>query len=215
MKKSGVVLGMALLAASVAQADNGFYVLGAAGLSRVDDFISRDDLEDSIGLPVDSFSRDRSDFAYKAQVGYQFTDYFAIEGGYVDLGKVSAKGSGQFFGLSYRDQLDWEAKGFNVAGLLTLPVNAGWSLFFKLGAIRADVDAKEKASVSFGSTSASSSWSYDDTSVKANFGLGVKWEFIEHVGVRAEIERFNKLGDADETGESSVDLFTLGAYYQF
>lgn len=218
MKKSGVLLGVALLAASAVHAE-GFYVLGAVGLTRLDEPLSRDDLEDYIGGPLTRYSEDTSDTAYKLQVGYQFTDYFAIEGGYVDLGSASVNGnlSGTVSGVpvSYTAKVDWEAKGFNLAGVLTLPVNAGWSLFFKLGAINAEVEAKAKEAVVIGSTASYTDTSADDTSIKGNFGFGVDWTFMQHVGVRAEVERFSKLGDSDKTGESDVDLFSLAAYYQF
>jgi hypothetical protein len=49
---------------------------------------------------------------------------------------------------------------------------------------------------------------------ETSFGFGATYQINKQWGVRAEWERFNNLGDSD-TGESDVDLLSVGAVFRF
>jgi OmpA-OmpF porin, OOP family len=201
-----------LLVMGTAAHAEGLYVLGSVGVARFDQDISQSEknayLEDNTGVPVLSSSQDRSDSAYKLQVGYQFNENFAIEGGYVDLGQLEYKAD---FGSSVFAKEEASAKGLNIAALLTLPVNAGFSLFVKAGIINAEV--KEKIAVI--APSFYEAESEKARNVKPNFGIGVAYNFYQGFSARLEAERFSKLGDDDKTGEFDVDFYSLGLSYKF
>jgi len=201
-----------LLAIGTAAHAEGVYVLASGGKSQFGLNLDRSDLDATmtdVGLTVDSSKLDKSDSAYKLQLGYQFNDNFSIEGGYVDLGaaEYNANFSGFVFG-HYQAKL--EAKGWNLDGLLTLPINSGVSLFFKGGIFRGDVKASEKVN--------SFSVSGSKTRITPNFGVGVAYNFYKGLSARAEIERFSNLRAEDEEGfevKANVDLYSLGISYQF
>lgn len=61
----------------------------------------------------------------------------------------------------------------------------------------------------------SASDSADDTSAKGYWGIGAAYRFNKQWSLRAEWERFNKLGDENKTGESDVDLLSVGVVFNF
>ena len=104
-----------------------------------------------------------------------------------------------------------KASGFNVAAVGILPVNESFSLFGKLGVI----DGKVEETVSATGPGGSANASEKTTKWKGNYGVGATYNINKQVGVRAEYERFSKLGDSNTTGTSDVDLFSLGAVFKF
>jgi len=226
MKKS--VVFCSLLAAAVsAHAESGFYVLGSVGQSRFDEGRVKREIERYVAPDAGetySASVDKSDTGYKLQLGYQFNDNFAIEGGYVDLGELGYKGrlAGEDDDYTYAGSLKGkrEVTGFNLDALLILPVNAGFSIFGKVGVVAAkvkttldysEVDTYQNGDIESGSMKL---YSENGTKVKAHFGVGVSYQFAQGLSVRVEAERFNKVGDSD-TIEGDVDLYSVGLAYRF
>lgn len=201
----------ACLLGSAAQAAEGFYVLGSVGAARFDPDADKSDrdayLADIVGFGPKHSSQDENDTGYKFQIGYQFNDNFALEGGYTDLGQLEYKA--QYTGVSGKEE--YSAKGWNIDALLTLPVHAGFSLFAKIGAI----DAKVKDKVSLHSKVQNYSANEDDTKIKPKFGVGVAYNFYDALSARVEAEHYAKLGDDDKTGESNVQLYSVGLSYKF
>ncbi|MEI7431483.1 MAG: outer membrane beta-barrel protein [Betaproteobacteria bacterium] len=195
MKKIALIALLAATAAAPALAGD-FYVAGSVGQSAFDVPKSRlDGLLTSAGYTGINTSIDKNDIAYKAQVGYQLNQYFAIEGGYIDFGK--AKYSGTVTGGTVK--ADIKASGFNIAAVGILPINESFSLFGKLGVI----DAKAEV----GSASA--------TKIKPTYGLGATYNVNKQLGIRVEYELFSKLGDANKTGEADVSVLSAGVAYKF
>jgi OOP family OmpA-OmpF porin len=200
---------IALLAASVTPALAGdIYVLGAIGRSSVYEDNSQIDRElVSAGATNVSSSIDRTDTGYKLQLGYQFNPNFAVEGGYVSLGKM--KYSATFTGGSAT--LEGKASGWNIAAVGILPINDAFSAFGKLGVIRAKLETNVSATGPGGSASGST----NATNWKPTWGFGGIYNINKAVGVRLEYERFQKLGDNDTTGQPNVDLLSAGVAYKF
>lgn len=206
-----VVFSSLLVLGSAAQAE-GVYVLGSFGQSRFSDDIGKSDknefVEETIGVLPTSSSLDQKDTGYKVQVGYQFNQHFAVEGGYTDLGE-------QIYKARYEDIASGKekttAEGWNLDAVLTLPVNSGVSLFAKVGAISAKLERKVSLTVFDDSGSASEK----ETKVAAKAGVGIAYNFYQAWSARAEFERYIKLGDDEKTGEVDVDLYSVGLSYQF
>lgn len=198
---------------TVAHAE-GFYVLGSAGesVTKIKD-ISKSDLDDafdivaqSIGMSA-STNLDRTDSAYKLQAGYQFATNFALEGGYVKLGKTEYKYTLTDGVNDLSGSFSYETKGWNLDGVLILPVNAGISVFGKAGLVRAQTKFKGDGLES-----------QDTTKIAPTFGAGIAWNFWQGLSARIEWERFVNLNKKDIENLNSrldVDLFTAGLSYQF
>jgi len=207
MKKLALVALFAATVAAPAFAGD-VYVVGSVGQSTMD--INKGELDSALtsaGATGVSSSLDKTDTAYKIQLGYQFNQYFAVEGGYVDLGKGTYSAS--FTGGSAH--ADAKASGVNIAAVGILPLGESFSLFGKLGFI----DAKVETSVSANGPGGSASGSVSSTKWKNNWGVGATYNVNKQLGVRVEYEQFNKLGDSNTTGEADVNLLSAGVVYKF
>lgn len=166
----------ALLAAGPAAAqlkspDSGFYIGG--GLGRTD--------SDQGG------AIDNKDNAWKAFGGYQFNRYFAVEGGYVDLGQVSLPGA------------TLDSKAWQGSAVGSLPLTEKFALTGKLGLAQTETRVS-----GFGS----------DDNTDPTYGLGLRYDFTRQFGLRGEWERF-RLGGGPVTGKSDTDLYSVNAVFRF
>lgn len=179
------------------------YLLGAVGQSRFDVAQSTiDKALRSAGARNVSSSTDDNDTAYKIQLGYQLNPYFAIEGGYVDLGKATYTAS--FNGGSAKASI--KASGINIAVLGMFPVSESLSLFGKVGLINAEAKTDLHAT---GLTV-----SVSNTTLRTGAGLGLNYQFEKSIAARIEYEEFYKLGDTDG-GTEKVGLWSVAILYRF
>ena len=128
---------------------------------------------------------DDSDTAWKLFAGYHFLQFFAVEGGYRDLGSPSENIAG--------NDLKLETTAFDLAGLVGVPIGPVY-LFGKLGAVWWDSDFTVNGTKT----------SDDDVSYEA--GLGVSVDFWK-VQLRGELEYI----DADK----GALMYTVGAAWRF
>lgn len=171
---------VALLSASAAQAAD-LYGTASLGLSKWH-------VDDEPGISID-----KTDTGVKLGLGAQLTPNFAVEGGYVSLGKAKLTGAGGGSGSV-------KGTGLFVDLVGSLPVGSDVSLFAKLGVFHG------KAKGSAGGVSES------DSGTDAKFGFGASYALSKTTQVRAEWERyrFNLSGD-----KGDVDLVSVGLNFAF
>ena len=207
IKIIAVTVATLLLGIPAAQAEN-FYVLGSIGQSKYQKYNSGDLAAAMVDLGATGVtaSTDDSDTGYKLQLGYRFNEYFAVEGGYVSLGK--ATGQSRFTQGSYNES--FKADGINVDAVGSFPLGAGFAIFGKLGAAYTTLKADGSA---IGAGVAGSA-SLKESKVNATFGAGLNYDITDAIAVRAEYERF-KVGDSGDTGDGNIDLMSLGVAFKF
>jgi OOP family OmpA-OmpF porin len=220
---SGLAVILCTVAAAPALADNGFYVGATVGQS-----LFHQDRSDADASIVDAFngngffvtsgssSVDKTDVAFGGLIGYRFLPGFAVEGGYIDLGKLSYKfngtvAAGGFGTLSATADLTAKAKGPTLAALGILPLSPAWEVYARAGLFFSKVTLAANVGVS--NLSGHDSESAD--SVDPLVGIGAAWHLGNRVTVRAEYTRFANVGDKDKTGETNIDLFNMGLTYSF
>lgn len=220
-----LLLGSAVfLHAGLAQADDGqgFYFSGGVGQSTVD--ISKgglDDelaflLEDDLGLEIldGSSSLDDSDTALGLTVGYKFSPYVAVEVAYLHLGEASYKASGTVSdGLGQFDinaRITAKSKGPALSALGLWPINDAFDLYARLGVYFADTDIK--ATVSDGVDSLSDGVSASSENLL--YGVGANWNINERWSLRLDYQMFKDVGDDDKTGETDIDMISLGVFFR-
>lgn len=175
---------------------SGLYVGGAVGQSKARDACD--------GVPI---SCDDSDTGWKIFIGYQFNDYFAVEGGYVDFGK--AKANGTITGVTVSASA--EANSWELVGVAGWPFTPQFSVYGKAGLHRWDLDVTATGSVPGFSVTASGS----DKGTDFTFGLGAKYSITQNIIVRAEWQRYKDVGSDNTGGKSDIDLLSLGLLYRF
>lgn len=151
------------------------------------------------------------DSSYKFYAGYQVTPYFAVEGGYVNLGKVDAAGTftAPFPGGTFTDHI--QASGWNADAVGTFPVRENVSLYGRLGWVRAKVTANVVANGAFGTMLLPS----EATSTGTHYGIGGQYKLNPNWAVRAEYEQFNKVGNPLTTGQGDIHLYGVSVQYHF
>jgi len=189
-------------------ADSGFYGLGSIGDARPQigqsTFDSR--LSNAGATGINS-SWDDSDWGWKAQLGYQFNPNFALEGGYVNLGKFD-------YNTSYAQGAatgDYKVDGWNIAGLGIIPLDSNFSVFGKLGM----VDARTSADLNGSGLGGGANGNFGNTRWRPDYGIGGMYNLTQNTGLRLEYERFDGVGDPGTTGQANVDLVSLGISHKF
>lgn len=183
----GSALVIMVLAANPAVAKNGFYVGGSFGQTS----LKINDIE----FDLDSFDYSASDTSYKIIAGYRFMGFFAVEGSYLDFGRLSDSNGGDGEPISIQTDLN----GFDAFAVGMLPLGIV-DIFAKVGLVSWDADIRSAFGdiVSLGS----------DSGTDMAYGLGVQARF-KGLAVRGEVEYFN-IADAD-----SVYLVSVGATFTF
>jgi OOP family OmpA-OmpF porin len=174
------------ISAPVFAADTGGYLVGMVGQTKFKDV-------DTGGLA--NVSVDKTDVGIKLGGGYAFHRNFGVEAAYVDLGKATASAGGQ--------TAEAKASGPEVVAVLMLPIGNQVTLLGRLGVI----DATVKISGPGGSDKA--------TKVKTTFGIGATYSFTPKFAVRADYDVYKNLGDNATTGESDVDMISVGVVFKF
>lgn len=185
-----------------------WYLLGEVSQSNVDlDTSALDTVLSDNGASSLNSSDSGSSNQWRLQAGYQVNPNFALEAGYIDLGKSSYKGT--FSGG--KATADWTAGGLDVAAVGMLPMNHSLTLLGKVGAI----SAKTKTDWSSSGISGIPNGSESKTQFKPFIGLGAAYSLNPKSDLRFEYERFNGIGDASVTGKADVSILSLGVSYHF
>jgi OOP family OmpA-OmpF porin len=203
-----VVAALALIASPYAVADDDGWYLGAnAGESRA----KIDDPRISSSLLSEGFSvttlRDQDNhFGYKLFGGYQFFKYFALEGGYFDLGRFGFTANtlppGSLVG-------DLKLRGANLDAVGILPFTKEFAGFARVGydyAYTKDNFAGSGAVVVPEPERSAHSSNY-------KFGVGLQYALTHSFDVRAEAERY-RVNDA-VGNKGDIDLFSIGVLFRF
>lgn len=210
MKKiQSLIAASAFFALSSTAFAEDWYVLVSAGTSQAQD-LSKSALDNdlaSAGVTGIKSSVDDNTNALKMQLGYRVSPNFAIESGYVDFGKFVYDAS---FNGGETEVL-FDAWAVNLSGVGILPLGEHLAVFGKLGLVLAMVDAETTANI-LGTKMRDLESS---SSPEAAFGFGVDYNFSEAVTLRAEWERYVNVGDDSKTGESDIDLLTIGLGFGF
>ena len=197
----------AISSPSAMAADPGWYVGGNIGEAK--SLIDDEQIAESLlgaGYSATSIDEDDNHVGYKLFGGYQFNRNFALEGGYVDLGKfgfdANTSPSGSLNG-------DIEINGLNFDAVGIFPFTDKFSAFGRAGLIYA------KSKDSFTGSGAVVVLDSNPSKREANYkaGVGVEYDFTPAFGMRVEAERY-RINDA-VGNDGDIDLISVGALYRF
>lgn len=200
--------GIGLLAFSALAQESSFYYGGlSVGQSQTnleEDHITQSQTGNA--LAITDIKRNERDTAYKLFLGYQFNNFYALEGGYFSIGKPHFTST-----TSPAGTLDGEVKlqGWNIDLVGFLPLMGGLSALARVGV------HNTKASDQFRGTGAvvPADASPSETHTSYKVGAGLQYAFTESFFVRGEIERYRV---ADGMGNhNGVNVASLSLVFPF
>jgi OOP family OmpA-OmpF porin len=207
---AGIATLACLAFAGAAQAQQtGFYVGVGLGQSKGTN-VDANDVSNFLrekGYTNASSTADDRDKNYRITGGYSFNPAVAVEAIYTDIGRFGTRSTVTNGSVS----ADYRAKGYGVDLVLSAPLNEQFSVFGRVGVLQARTDADFRATgvvVLNGSRGST-------TKTGQHYGLGMQFSLNRQVSLRAEVERFRKLGDDSTGGELQADAYLLGAIFRF
>ena len=160
---------------------------------------------------------------FKAWAGYQFVPWLAAEIAYVNLGAPTANYSVRATtGVSTNPNVryaNYEIQGVNFSLVGTLPLNEAFSLHAMVGAFYSEYKYSETGQTSTGDPH--SFTAPDLTQTNLSYGAGGSYHFDKQWSLRADWDRFQKIGNdfaLNETGNGefeNIDLFSFSLVYRF
>lgn len=198
------------LGAGASFAQEGGYAYGGLSVGQSQSRVDNERITGALlgaGFATTTMSRDQKDTAFKLFGGYQFNRYFALEGGYFNLGKFGYTSTTIPAGtLSGQIKL----QGFNLDVVGTLPISERFSALGRVGVQVA------RARDTFSGTGAIRVLSPNPSKTEANYkiGAGLQYEVNPSFLVRGEVERYrvnDAVGNHGDINLYSVSLiFPLG-----
>jgi OOP family OmpA-OmpF porin len=161
-------------------ADGGFYVGGSVGSS-------------SLSNDFDGFEVDADSTAFRLIAGWEFNDFFTLEGGYHNFGELeqSFDNNGELVDISLK------ADGFTLGGTGSIPLGEKFALFGRAGAFFWDGDAEINDI-----TQARP----EDTNLY--YGGGAKFAITERLSLLGDWTRY-------ELEDTESDVISLGFTFNF
>lgn len=220
MKRSARIVVLLGLAAGfnvgMAQAaDTGLYGYVSAGQAESDRKNEADGALRNAGITAMTSSADDTDTGYKLQLGYQLNRNFAVEGGYVKLGKFNYKAASTAPIVATRD-VDTDIDGWNIGVVGRLFFSEQFAAFGKLGALYSETNYNCRGA---GIDCTNPNRTAKETT--AYYGLGLDWNFSRNWFARTEYEVFTDVGESlNSTGttgttRADVKMGSIGVGYRF
>ena len=200
--------GLGCLVAVPAFAQDSYYYGGLSlGQSRAR--IDEDRITEGLlsrGLTTTGFDRDEKSVAFKLFGGYQFNRYFAIEGGYFNLGKFGFTSTTVPAGT-----LDGEMRvqGLNLDLVGTLPITDRFAALGRVGATYARTRDEFRGTGAIGVPDPNPS----KNGAGFKVGLGLQYAFSPSFIVRGEAERY-RIDDA-VGNKGDINAFMLSLVFPF
>lgn len=199
------VLTAALFAATGAAAQTfdrtGLFIYGAGGVSNGNNDSSNLDRANAAVGGVTNSSTDAHRNTLRAGVGYRFNQFWGIEGGYVDIGRMELTASGP--AGSYTSKTKLRGGQFALVGYLPLG-DSNFDIIGKIGALYTRTEFTDSA----GTDAKENNW-------RNYWGLGLQYQFNRNVFGRLEFERYQDVGAANLGGKNSYNQYHMGVGYKF
>ncbi|MFH0258431.1 OmpA family protein [Vibrio rumoiensis] len=128
--------------------------------------------------------------------GYQFNEWFSLEGGYNYLGNSKEHVAGSEVNKTQIQNGELGAK-------LDWNLTSAWNLFGKVGTSYNYVDQKTGA------------YNDSDENWSLMLGAGVEYQLSHNWRVRTEYQWFDNVGESSTTGKTDVNYVSLGLSYYF
>jgi OmpA-OmpF porin, OOP family len=141
------------------------------------------------------FSCSDTDTAFKIFGGYQINPNFAAEVTYQDFGKATLEGGGVTASI--------KSHALDLSALGMLPFAEQFAGYLRLGAYSASSDGTSNVGVSA-----------SESNTGLTYGLGLQWNPMPNLGVRAEFQIYSKVGGGD-LGKGDIQVIGVSGLWRF
>ncbi|MEI7970523.1 MAG: outer membrane beta-barrel protein [Betaproteobacteria bacterium] len=178
---------------------SGLYVIGTFGVSQGNDSSASLARATADVGAITSSTVEAKRYNGSILVGYRFNEFFGIEGGFADLGRISLQAAGA--GGSFTSTAKIRGAVGGVVG--HLPINDDMSVYGRVGLV-------------YARTAYESNEPFKDTSnaTRAYWGLGLQMDIDRNLFARLEYTRFNNLGST-ASGQGAYNHYVAGIGYLF
>jgi OmpA-OmpF porin, OOP family len=197
--------------------DSGFNIGISGGGTRAN--LSEDDLNRSLIAqryvsPTSSVKN--TDNTYRISGGYRFSPIFSLEAHYTDLGKYSSESRATLVPNAGAGTVSakYKTSGFGVDALVSAPLGTGFSIYGRVGLLRAKTEANFTSSGSI-FVSPTSRLDVTANTTAYSYGIGAQYDINKQIAIRAEGQRYDKLGNDSTGGKLKLDVYTIGAVFSF
>lgn len=200
---------LAALGSTSIHAQYSGHYYGGIGAGQAESKFDNDRISNSLigeSLVGTSLTINKNEPAYKIFGGYQFNPYFAIEGGYFNLGKFGINGQ-----TALLETLNGQFKvdGINLDLVGSLPINDQLSFLARMGVI----NGRSRNIFTYTVPGGLGNSNPEITKRDYKAGLGFAYQFSQSMTLRGEIERY-KINDA-VSGKANINLATLSLVFPF
>jgi OOP family OmpA-OmpF porin len=195
----------AAFAAAPAAAQSNWYAVASIGRSDVEaDPAAVNAYALSTGFATATTTSSGDDRGWKVQLGYRFAPMWSIEGGYTSLGESTFTTTTNAGAIVGKKEVDL----WNIDLVGTFAINPQWAILGRVGGIRWETKSDLPNATTTLVTIKDNGYSF-------KYGAGVAYSFTPNFEVRAEYERFHNIGEQARTGESSINMYSIGAVLKF
>jgi OmpA-OmpF porin, OOP family len=197
--------------------DSGFNIGISGGGTRAN--LSEDDLNRALrsqNYVSPTSSVKNTDNTYRISGGYRFSPIFSLEAHYTDLGKYSSESRATLVPNAGAGTVSakYKTSGFGVDALVSAPLGTGFSIYGRVGVMRAKTEANFTSSGSI-FVSPTSRLDASANTTAYSYGIGAQYDINKQIAIRAEGQRYDKLGNDNTGGKLKLDVYTIGAVFSF
>ena len=146
--------------------------------------------------------------------GYRFNRHVSVEGLYADLGTFSSDATLISGSERFSVTANKEVRGLGAVVVGAWPLSDKVSLLGKAGLFRWDLELTTRLTAPHGYDPFSTSERLSASGTSPMYGLGVQFTVFQGFALRAEVERYSKIGN-NNTGKQDVDMLSVAVLYKF
>lgn len=209
MKRIVLACTLCLGSATAMAEDFGFYFDAALGQSALKD-LSKSDFDSALNASIQSSTFDDKGSFWSVAAGYKACSYFAADLGFAELGAAKYRANITASGVPLLYKASLSSSGPTLAAMGILPIGSRFEIHGRGGLLFAKTSFKEYAT----DNTTSSSYAYSAKSRDFFFGVEAAFNITQNIAAHVGAQRFLNVGDKYETGESDIDVFSLGVTFK-
>jgi OOP family OmpA-OmpF porin len=181
----GFVAALALALPAMAQKSTGAFYVGA-GFGQS----TSDSYCDNAGPPCKD-----QDQTWKVMGGYEFNRYLSLEAAFSSLGIRKDASIPR----------DDKAQVMEFVGILSYPFLSDFAIYGKLGAFHGRVRGFDGVAGA----------SFNESNTDVTYGLGLQWNLMDQLALRAEVQRYPRMGGGGAGAPQDFSVWSVGALIRF